>query len=142
MKLNQVIAIEKGVKSRAISRIDELYKDIQKPALFDGLSRTYQPKDEAGEMLPSESKVVQKRVTDVLGAVRLEGANPDCHHHPVRLGRCTGATQACPGPNQRDPGRHLQAGQLQIADPASNPYPSSSVASPPAPELQNLPRSS
>jgi len=72
MKLNQIIAIEKGVKSRAFSRIEELYKDIQKPALFDGLSRTYQPKDEAGEVLPPENKVVQKRVSDVLGAVRLE----------------------------------------------------------------------
>ncbi len=71
-KLNQVIAIEKGVKSRTVAKLTELHKIAQKPALFDGVSRTYRPKDEDGEQLPSEQKVVQFRVQDILGAIRLD----------------------------------------------------------------------
>lgn len=72
MKLSQFIATEKGIKSRAFSRVDDLYKTIQKADLFNGLSRHYRPKDEQGERLPSEGKVVQKRVKDILGVLRLE----------------------------------------------------------------------
>lgn len=71
MKLNQIIAVEKGVKSRAHALISEHYKVIQKPTLFDGATRTYRKKDEDGEDLPSEKKVVQFRVQDILGSVRL-----------------------------------------------------------------------
>jgi hypothetical protein len=70
-KLNQVIAIEKGVKSRAQAVIDEIYKVIQKPALFEGVVREYRPKDDDGDRLPGEKKVVQYRVQDALAAVRI-----------------------------------------------------------------------
>jgi hypothetical protein len=73
-KLNQVIAIEKGVKSRATSVISELYKIAQKPAVFEGLTREYQPLNDEGDKLPGERKVVQARVTDLLSAYRLAEA--------------------------------------------------------------------
>lgn len=71
VKLNQIIAIEKGIKSRAHEVISELYKTIQKPDLFNGLVRTYLKKDDDGEDLPSEKKHIQFRIKDVLGSVRL-----------------------------------------------------------------------
>jgi len=65
-KLNQIIAVEKGVKSQTLSKITELYQQLQKPALLSGISRTYQPKDEEGERYPPEATKVQVRVEDVI----------------------------------------------------------------------------
>lgn len=69
-KLNAVIAIEKGVKSRAYSILSDLNKVIQKPDLFNGVARKYQPKDEDGETLPDERKHVQFRVGDIFGTLK------------------------------------------------------------------------
>ncbi|MEG4282743.1 hypothetical protein QUB68_06410 [Microcoleus sp. A006_D1] len=55
-RLNQIIAIEKGIKSRSIQELAEAQKALQKPAVLSGISRTYRPKDEEGEQLPPESK--------------------------------------------------------------------------------------
>ncbi len=68
-KLNQIIAIEKGIKSRVYSDITELDKVAQKPELFNGFQKTYQPKDDDGEKLPDERKKVQFRVPDILNQV-------------------------------------------------------------------------
>jgi hypothetical protein len=68
-KLNQVIAIEKGVKSRVYSTITELNKASQKPDLFNGFSKTYRQKDEDGEQLPDERKRVQFTVAGILKQV-------------------------------------------------------------------------
>lgn len=65
-KLNQIIAIEKGVKARAYSEIGELHKANQKPDLFNGFQKTYQKKDEDGESLPPERKKVQSNTQDTL----------------------------------------------------------------------------
>lgn len=65
-KLNQIIAIEKGVKARAYAEIGELHKINQKAELFNGFSKQYQKKDDAGEDLPSERKKVQFNVDEVL----------------------------------------------------------------------------
>jgi hypothetical protein len=73
-KLNQVIAIEKGVKARAHSVISDLFKVLQKPDLFNGAVRSYQKKDDDGEDLPGEKKHVQFRVQDVIGTVRISAA--------------------------------------------------------------------
>jgi hypothetical protein len=70
-KLNQVIAVEKGIKSRAHGIISDLYKAIQKPDLFNGLVRTYLKKDDDGEDLPSEKKHIQYRVPDILATIRI-----------------------------------------------------------------------
>jgi hypothetical protein len=68
-KLNQIIAIEKGVKSRVVSEIDLLDKAIQKPDLFNGFSKEYKKRDEDGDDLPSEKKRVQYNVEQVLRSV-------------------------------------------------------------------------
>jgi hypothetical protein len=58
-KLNQIIAVEKGAKSRAQREIAEIGQRLQKTALLSGISRTYQPLDDEGESLPPESTRVQ-----------------------------------------------------------------------------------
>ncbi|MDQ0580336.1 DUF7873 family protein [Streptomyces rishiriensis] len=65
-KLNQIIAVEKGVKSKAHQDLSTAQHGLQKPALLAGISRTYQPKDEEGEQLPPESTRVQVKAEDVL----------------------------------------------------------------------------
>ena len=65
-KLNQIIAIEKGIKSRVNSELSEIYKSSQKSDLFNGFSKEYRPKDEEGERLPPEKKKVQLTAHDIL----------------------------------------------------------------------------
>ncbi|HCT79912.1 MAG TPA: hypothetical protein DGG94_13280 [Micromonosporaceae bacterium] len=65
-KLNQIIAVEKGVKSKSFQDLTEAHHAVQKPALLSGISRSYQPKDEEGEQLPPESTRVQVRTEEVL----------------------------------------------------------------------------
>jgi hypothetical protein len=42
-KLNQIIAIEKGTKSRTFQELTEAHQSLQKPALLSGISRIYWP---------------------------------------------------------------------------------------------------
>lgn len=65
-RLNQIIAIEKGVKSKAFQELTEAHQALQKPALLAGISRTYRPKDEEGEQLPPESTRVQVKADEVI----------------------------------------------------------------------------
>lgn len=65
-KLNQILAIEKGVKSKVHSQISEIYKIIQRKNIFDGFTRTYQAIDEDGESLPPENSKVQCIAPEVL----------------------------------------------------------------------------
>ncbi|MFG2331305.1 hypothetical protein ACGFMM_16955 [Streptomyces sp. NPDC048604] len=65
-KLNQIIAVEKGVKSKAQQDLTAAHQGLQKPALLAGIARTYQPKDEEGEQLPPESTLVQLKAEEVL----------------------------------------------------------------------------
>ncbi|ONH24790.1 hypothetical protein [Pseudofrankia asymbiotica] len=65
-KLNQIVAIEKGVKARAAREFADLQGSAQKDALLAGISRTYLPRDEEGDQLPPEGTKVQVRVEDVL----------------------------------------------------------------------------
>jgi hypothetical protein len=51
-KLNQIVAIEKSVKSRVYGEITEMHKLAQKPDLFSGFSKQYRKKDEEGEDCP------------------------------------------------------------------------------------------
>ncbi|HEU5230696.1 MAG TPA: hypothetical protein VFU49_22935 [Ktedonobacteraceae bacterium] len=66
MKLNQVIAIEKGTKSRSLQDLTEAHHSLQKPALLSGISRMYRPRDEEGEQLPPESTRVQLRAEEII----------------------------------------------------------------------------
>ena len=65
-RLNQIIAIEKGVKTTSFQELTESHQLLQKPALLSGISRTYRPKDEEGEQLPPESTKVQVRAEEVI----------------------------------------------------------------------------
>lgn len=71
LKLNAVIAVYKGIKSRSLSVVSELHNIIQKPDLFEGLVRTYRKLDDADVDLPSERKVVQFRMKDILSTLRV-----------------------------------------------------------------------
>ncbi|MFV2176091.1 hypothetical protein ACFHW2_18895 [Actinomadura sp. LOL_016] len=68
-KLNQIIAVEKGVKSKSVQDLAAAQQVVQKAPLLSGISRTYQPKDEEGEQFPAESTRVQVKVDDVLNDV-------------------------------------------------------------------------
>jgi hypothetical protein len=65
-KLNQIIAVEKGIKSKSVQQLAETQRTLQKLSLFSGISRTYRPKDEEGEQLPPESNKVQVKVDDII----------------------------------------------------------------------------
>jgi hypothetical protein len=65
-KLNQVIAVVAPKKAKATEVATKCYHQIQKAPLFDGISRTYQPKDEDGERLPPESKSIQVKVGELI----------------------------------------------------------------------------
>ncbi len=69
-KLNQIIAIEKGVKAKAAAVLTEVYQSLGKKDQFQGLEKTYQPKDdENGEKLPPQSKKVQTSVDALIKSV-------------------------------------------------------------------------
>lgn len=65
-KLNQIIAIEKGVKSSSYRQLTDAHKRLQKPSLLAGLSRSYRPKNDEDDGLPPESTRVQLRAHEVI----------------------------------------------------------------------------
>jgi hypothetical protein len=58
-KLNQIIAVLNGVKSKTKTAQTAIYQMVQKSALFQGVSRTYEPRDEDGYVYPAETQLVQ-----------------------------------------------------------------------------------
>jgi hypothetical protein len=70
VKLNQVIAIEKGIKTKVEADITSIFKKVQKSSLFDGFSKTYEKKEEGGDDVPPEKKHVQELAERVLDDVR------------------------------------------------------------------------
>lgn len=69
-KLNQILAVEKGIKADGYSAMSEYHKINQKPDLFAGMKKEYQSNDADGDKLPAESKKVQFIASDVLKQVR------------------------------------------------------------------------
>src|SRR5215471_6564359 len=65
-RLNQIIAVEKGVKSRSFQELTEAHHQLQKPTLLAGIARTYRPKDEEGEQFPPESTKVQIKAEEII----------------------------------------------------------------------------
>ncbi|GIH24901.1 hypothetical protein Aph01nite_32110 [Acrocarpospora phusangensis] len=65
-KLNQILAVEKGVKSDVQRKVADAQNLINKAPLLSGISRTYQPIDDEGEQLPPESTRVQVQAEQVL----------------------------------------------------------------------------
>lgn len=68
-KLNQVVAVVAAKKKLATEAITNAYHAIQKADLFNGISRTYTPRDDDGERFPPESKIAQTSVSAILEAV-------------------------------------------------------------------------
>jgi len=68
-KLNQIIAVEKGIKNKVNQSVSQLYKSIQKPALFDGFVKSWEKREESGEDRPPERRRVQLNVDDVLSTM-------------------------------------------------------------------------
>jgi hypothetical protein len=66
VKLNQILAVEKGIKAATQRAVSDAYQTIQKTPLLSGLSRTYQPIDDEGEQLPPESTRVQVKAEQVI----------------------------------------------------------------------------
>ena len=69
-RLNQVLAIEKGVRTESHKKITELHRLTASEQAVSGISRTYQPVDDGGEKLPPESVNVQVRHQDAFSAVK------------------------------------------------------------------------
>ena len=67
-RLNQIIAVEKGIKSQSLRELTDAHQLLQKNAMMSGISRTYRPKDEDGEQLPPESTKVQVKAQDVINS--------------------------------------------------------------------------
>lgn len=65
MRLNQVLAIEKGVKTRFHSEVSEYHKKTQKPELMNGFTKTFRSKEEGGDTFPPENKVIQHTYVEV-----------------------------------------------------------------------------
>src|SRR5215472_9149783 len=65
-RLNQIIAVEKGVKSRSFQELTDAHHVLQKPALLAGIARTYRPRDDEGEQLPPESTKVQVKAEEIV----------------------------------------------------------------------------
>jgi hypothetical protein len=68
-KLNQILAIEKGIKTRVYAEVTDLHQATQKPPLMNGFHKTYQPRDEDGETYPAESQKVQHQAAEVLDRI-------------------------------------------------------------------------
>lgn len=65
-KLNQIVAVENGEKTRVLNEETALHREVQKLPLLSGISRTYAKKDDDGDDLPAESTRVQVNAEDVL----------------------------------------------------------------------------
>lgn len=65
-KLHELVAVLTGKKGDAQKKVTDVYHKLDKPDLFDGLRKTYQPVAEDGEKLPSESKNPQVTVAKVI----------------------------------------------------------------------------
>lgn len=65
-RLSQIVAIEKGVKSETTSEVTLLHRKSQVVELLNGITRTYEKVDDAGDDLPGEESRVQVRHTEVL----------------------------------------------------------------------------
>lgn len=69
-RLNQVIAVEKGVKTRTQQEITQAYHLAQKPVLFNGFTKTYEAIKDGGENFPPENKLVEVKVPALLTKIR------------------------------------------------------------------------
>jgi hypothetical protein len=65
-KLCEIIAVAGGKKGETEKALTDSYHKLQKGELFDGLKRSYRPREEGGETLPEEQKHPQLHLKDVI----------------------------------------------------------------------------
>lgn len=78
MKLHQILAVNKGVKSKEYGNITKLHKEMQKSDLITGLQRRFRPREDAtGDSnidnfseYPDEDKKIQLKIEDVISEVQ------------------------------------------------------------------------
>jgi len=71
-KLNAIIAVEKGKKSRAQTTLTNAYQLCQKEVLLSGITRVYERLNDDGETLPSESKMPQINLMEIFPTITSE----------------------------------------------------------------------
>lgn len=64
--LNQIVAVEKGARTRTETEITGVYHLIQRGDSFMGISRVYTPKDDEGDQLPPEEKIVAAKTQSAI----------------------------------------------------------------------------
>ncbi len=69
MKLNQVIATEKGIKNRTTEELTKAYHAAQKPALFNGHSKVFKPLVEGSDNFPPDNKLVEVKAGDLFKTI-------------------------------------------------------------------------
>ena len=74
MKLNQIIALVQGKKTKAQKLLTDVHHGWRKERIL-GIIRTYAPLEDEGETRPPESKIVQVRVCEVLQGVKRQLAD-------------------------------------------------------------------
>lgn len=75
MRLNQLIAVLNSVKANATKGKTEIYHLAQKSQLFQGLSRTFSPREEDGFVYPPESQKLTMKAEDLID--QFIGANSE-----------------------------------------------------------------
>ena len=70
LKLNQVIAIEKGIKSRAQAAVTAQHRASQHPKLYEGMQRSYRPLNEDGAKFAPEVAHVRRNVSEDIATMR------------------------------------------------------------------------
>lgn len=68
-QLNQLVAIEKTVKSTGERALTDAYHAVQVKNPLAGISRTYEPKNDDGDELPPESTLVQQTVDQIVAGM-------------------------------------------------------------------------
>jgi hypothetical protein len=69
-RLNQILAIEKGIKTESYADLTALKNVAEKPALFDGFDKDYERINDQDAELPGEQKKVQRTFVQVLRSAR------------------------------------------------------------------------
>ena len=69
-KLNQIIAVEKGTRTKGERALTDAYHLLQKSGELTGQTRVYTPRDDDGDRLPEETTLLQVRVPDVVADVQ------------------------------------------------------------------------
>ena len=92
LKLNQVIAISTGEKSRKQKVLSKVYQELQQSSLFEGISKRYRALDEEGERLPDEDKKIQLTVTQAIKEATTVMENMFNIVAMLDIGNCTAMT--------------------------------------------------